>query len=254
MRRAAGRTTAVEQPRETARGVVAGMRLISGRRLRGCDDGRAVAGRLTVRRWSGELSPGDFLAPPGEAATARLRRDGRLLLLAGENRWGARTRRVAPYAAWLQGLPVLHAAAVEHGGEALALIGPSGVGKSTLAARLAGLGFAALYDDLTPLGETSARPCVGRSGQAELPLRALVFLCRRGRPQPARISLTPGAALRRLVRNGWGDLALPDLWRRQFDFHARLAARCPAFRLLLPDGRRHLARSASGAARLLAEI
>ena len=94
--------------------------------------------------------PGDgFVGPPGERSSARLRLDGRLLLLAGEEPWAPRVRRLAPYASWLQGLPLLHAAAVERQGTALALVGPSGVGKTTLAAGLAGNGFVALHDDLT---------------------------------------------------------------------------------------------------------
>ncbi len=53
------------------------------------------------------------------------------------------------------GTPLLHGAAVEHGGEAIAILGDSGQGKSTLAAALLGAGGRLLSEDLlvfTPRG------------------------------------------------------------------------------------------------------
>lgn len=50
---------------------------------------------------------------------------------------------------WLEtrGVPVLHGSVVATGGRAVGLVGASGVGKSLLAAELAGLGFVLLADD-----------------------------------------------------------------------------------------------------------
>jgi hypothetical protein len=61
--------------------------------------------------------------------------------------------QVLPFAALLQGLEVFHASAVEIDGRALAISGPSGLGKSTLALELhlAGAGF--LTDDVLALEE-----------------------------------------------------------------------------------------------------
>lgn len=207
-----------------------------------------------VRRLEGEPPDDGFLAPPGERDSARLRLDGRLLLLAGEESWMARARRLVPYASWLQGLPVLHAAAVALGGAAVALIGPSGVGKSTLAERLSDLGYEALYDDLTPCRERGGRFLVPLPRRSAQPLRALAFLARRRLGRPALEPMSRAAALRWLARNGWGDLALPSLWRTQFEFHCRLAADRPAFRLLMPDDGDGLAQAAAEAATLLAEV
>jgi hypothetical protein len=58
---------------------------------------------------------------------------------------------VFPLAASLQGLPVLHAGAVEIGGAAVAFLGPSGIGKSTLTAAMARNGFPFLTDDALAL-------------------------------------------------------------------------------------------------------
>jgi hypothetical protein len=51
----------------------------------------------------------------------------------------------------LRGTACLHASAVSIGGRAVALVGPSGFGKSTTAAAFAKLGHAVLTDDVAPL-------------------------------------------------------------------------------------------------------
>jgi hypothetical protein len=53
----------------------------------------------------------------------------------------------------LRGITGLHASAISVNGRAVALIGPSGVGKSTTAAAFAGRGFPVLSDDLLVLEE-----------------------------------------------------------------------------------------------------
>lgn len=56
--------------------------------------------------------------------------------------------QILPSAAALQGLELLHAAAVSVGGRALAIIGASGAGKSSLAAHLVALGADLITDDV----------------------------------------------------------------------------------------------------------
>ena len=59
--------------------------------------------------------------------------------------------QVLPFAAVLQGLEVFHASAVAIGGEAVAISGPSGLGKSTLALELQRTGAGFLTDDVLAL-------------------------------------------------------------------------------------------------------
>ena len=81
-----------------------------------CGEGEPIDGCLNVRAVGPRPPASGYAVPPGESGTAWLRLDGRLLLLAGERDWGPRVRRLVPYASWLQGLPLLHAAAVEADG------------------------------------------------------------------------------------------------------------------------------------------
>jgi hypothetical protein len=101
------------------------------------------------------------------AGLFELAADGSSLVCAPERGAGWRWRRFVvgqalPFAAVLQGLEVFHASAVEIDGGAVALVGPSGVGKSTLALNLhlAGAGF--ITDDVLALelqdGEVLAHP------------------------------------------------------------------------------------------------
>jgi hypothetical protein len=119
--------------------------------------------------------------PPGSSNTAQLRfalAGGRYLLdvpraarflvsVAGDeitcfpSRGLGRSRfyhllldQALPLALGLMGDLVLHASAVVHGDEAMALAGPSGRGKSTLAAHLAARGAHLLTDDCLVLRET----------------------------------------------------------------------------------------------------
>jgi hypothetical protein len=59
--------------------------------------------------------------------------------------------QVLPFAAAVNGLEVLHAAAVGFGRRALALVGPSGAGKTSLALALCALGGVLLADDVLAL-------------------------------------------------------------------------------------------------------
>lgn len=250
--RVAGRVR--QAPRGEGSGVVAGLQLLSERPLAGCSGGRPVAGRLSVLEAGAAEPGGGFVTAPGEAGSAWLRIDGRRLLLAGAADWGARVRRLAPYASWLQGLPLLHAAAVARRDWAVALIGASGAGKSTLAEHLCSAGHRRLADDLTPCRVRHDGVVVPRSSRSSVPLSALVFLERQPGRRPAVDSLSRAATVCHLARHGWGDLALPELWRAQFAFYVGAAGRCPAVRLGMPDDPARLPDSLAGAARLLAEI
>jgi hypothetical protein len=57
----------------------------------------------------------------------------------------------------LRGVACLHASAIAVGGRAIALVGPSGTGKSSTAAGFARLGYAVLTDDLAALCEATER-------------------------------------------------------------------------------------------------
>jgi hypothetical protein len=65
--------------------------------------------------------------------------------------------QVLPFAAALNGLEVLHASGVAFGSRAIALAGPSGAGKTSLALALARLGAAALADDVLALEQREDR-------------------------------------------------------------------------------------------------
>lgn len=73
--------------------------------------------------------------------------------------------QVLPFAAVLQGLEVLHASAVEIGGRVVAISGPSGLGKSTLALLLHDGGAGFVTDDVLAVelrgGRVVAHPGLG---------------------------------------------------------------------------------------------
>ena len=120
-------------------------------------------------------SLGQASGPPSGETRRELLRDGEgwsLRYTNPEGGWlnfdhdaGARTLTVAGSVAWSDavpvlsgvacavllsssGAPLLHGAAVAHGGEAIAILGDSGQGKSTLAAALLGAGGRLLSEDL----------------------------------------------------------------------------------------------------------
>jgi hypothetical protein len=65
--------------------------------------------------------------------------------------------QVLPFAALLRGLEVLHAGAVVKDGEAVAFLGPSGAGKTSLAVELCLLGSTFLADDVLALERSGTR-------------------------------------------------------------------------------------------------
>jgi hypothetical protein len=75
------------------------------------------------------------------------------------------------YQLYLRGHLVLHASAVDLGGVAVAFVGHSGKGKSTMAALLCAAGGRLVTDDVLRVDDESGRPLV-RLGSTELRLRA----------------------------------------------------------------------------------
>ena len=155
----------------------------------------------------------------------------------------------------LQEVFCLHASAIANGGAAIALVGPSGVGKSTLAARLVGhpdLDWHRAADDVLPLAlEDRQSPVVrpnfpqlkltaieqwGRERPAALPLAAAYVLSLGGegsRFECERLSPRDGAVS--LVRHTVaGRLFDPGLRTRHLDFTLSLAARVPVYRMRIP--------------------
>jgi len=70
----------------------------------------------------------------------------------------------------LEGLPVLHANAVDLEGEAVAFAGPQGAGKTTVTTALCAAGLRLLTDDVVPIERHDGRLC-SRSGLTDLRLR-----------------------------------------------------------------------------------
>jgi hypothetical protein len=72
--------------------------------------------------------------------------------------------QVLPLAAALRGLEILHASAVEIAGYAVAFLGGSGVGKTTLAARIVARGAALVTDDVLAVDVANGAVRVHRGG------------------------------------------------------------------------------------------
>ena len=210
-------------------------------------------------RLSADLRFATAHALPGKAAVLPL------LLLGSVPAW------------WLnlRGEAVLHASAVTLGGEALAFIGASGMGKSTLATLLCSSGAGLVSDDVLRLkpdggdflchwgtGELRLRPNAvsltdmfplasasrsadGRTtllltaNETALPrLRAIVI------PQPSRVQTTVSVERLSAVEasfhlNGYARVygwQVDAPLRRQFELFARLAQAVPVLRVAVPWG------------------
>ena len=85
-----------------------------------------------------------------------------------------------PFAALLQGLEVFHASAVVQGGEAIALLGPSRAGKTSLALELCARGASFLADDVLAL-ETREDALFAHPGS---PVAGVALEHERGRRRP----------------------------------------------------------------------
>lgn len=116
---------------------------------------RSTAGfRIAGPRYGAAIVSADGTSVRGSPGAGGLREWQRLLIA-----------QVLPFAAVLRGLEVLHASAVVFGGEAVAILGPSGAGKTSLALALSRLGAGFLADDVLALSREDGR-LMGHPGPA----------------------------------------------------------------------------------------
>ena len=148
-------------------------------------------------------------------------------------------RQVAPViAAWLGHL-TLHASAVSIDGGAVAFVGASEVGKSTLAWELTKAGAQPLADDLVPVRFTddSAHTVAG------VPVSTIAFLTR-GTPAPRVDPIADKVALMMHLRDGFGEHDDPRIRGEQFAAYHRLIEVVPHVVLTVPETRERLTSSA----------
>jgi hypothetical protein len=178
--------------------------------------------------------------------------------------------RVLPWAAVVRGRELLHASAVAVDGRAVVLLGPTGTGKTTLAARLVLGGARLLTDDALAVdAELRAHPgpallCVrpserdvarigtvlGVSGKtyvavdrepAPVPLAALLFLEQDGtgpaiEPCPPHPRQLLGCTFNESLRS-------PERLRRHFEICTEIAERVPLYRFRLGRSSEEAARA-----------
>lgn len=175
--------------------------------------------------------------------------------------------QVLPTAAALQGLTLLHASAVSVGGGAVALIGGSGVGKSSLAHHLRLGGAGHLTDDVAAVsfdaGEVMCHPGPGlavlppeelgppgeepedeherfvrlEAAPGGAPLRAMVFIRRGGTGmEPALTALRPADPRLLLAASFAPHLPAPGHQARELEGAGRLATSVPCLELTVPAG------------------
>lgn len=192
-----------------------------------------------------------LVLPVDGLATLSLLPSGRGVIIAGqhgEKDENARLiRAVAPYAAALQGVVMLHAASVRVARVAWSFIGESGVGKSTLVRHLQRFGYPPVSDDLLAVRLQDQRVYVhGDSDDSRIPARlgGILFVIRDDRiATPAIESMSTRESLLMLLKHGFGDIPSAQAWRTQFEGYFELATRIPAFELRMPDDYSNLARS-----------
>lgn len=191
---------------------------------------------VTLNRLTGEpCLRADYPAQGGEI---RLMTEAGMVAYASlvRNLWPAMD---LPYQLLLQGVVVLHAAAIAVQGGVVAFVAPSGVGKSTQAALWERLrGAVPLNGDKVALtcreGQVLAwgLPFCGTSGichKYRLPLRALVLL---SQGQENRAELVQGAeALSGLLNNTFGHKRVEDCHQRLAEGLLPLIQRVPVIKL-----------------------
>jgi hypothetical protein len=165
-----------------------------------------------------------------------IRPDGRAAVIVGagitESERTRELRWAVPFIAALQGETILHASAVERGQRIYAFIAGSGTGKSTFSTALQRRGWDKVADDLLP-------ECLGRPAGLfflQRPLQGMRSGLRR---------LDDREALEQLVTNGFGELAVPPLWKTHFRYYCALVESVPCFELTIPDGLERLEEAAA---------
>lgn len=183
--------------------------------------------------------------------------------------------QVLPLVAVLHGFEAFHASVVAFGGRAVAFVGHSRAGKSTIAAALIARGATFVADDLLvvrpddepprawpgfgltslrhdalrrlPRGASDLGPCIGVDDDAlrlavavppaPLPLAALFFLERAGRPDERLVEVVDPVDPRLLLAGSYMLLVrTPERLTRHLDVCARLARTVDAFRVSVPPG------------------
>lgn len=174
-------------------------------------------------------------------------------------------RQVLPRALSLESPPILHASAVSCGGAAMAIVGASRAGKSTLASALCARGCALLADDFVHVAEAEGAPrCSVTASNVWLDGDATAWLANAPRRAAPPASATPLGLVCLIdpVAEGRAASVSPMTARqalfavfaqsyridptdrlhvqREFDRVARLVTAVPARRLELPRGLAHL--------------
>lgn len=174
-------------------------------------------------------------------------------------------RLVAPHVLALQGRAVLHASAALVGRKIVAFMGPSGVGKTTIAEILRSAGAPTISRDLLVMadarraflgGEAAiatwsrrrariiyASP-LGAASRAPASLVGAILIVERGASGSAlRIDELRGApAIAALLENAFVELPDRRVWRRALDMCRALAAQGLVRRAQVPEGRAALGR------------
>lgn len=216
--------------------------------------GAAVDSRIRLE--SAPMDPGRYRAsddsdgrwiaiPEAVAAEGWIHTTGRNALLyspsAEVTQRSGLVRQIAPFLAGLLGTVVLHAAGVAVSDVAYVFIGASGVGKSTLAVELGGMGLNVFADDLSPVRFSHGSPRIltpppPEAESADFPLRRAYFLRRGSREGGIReVRLAPTEAIALFMRNGFGELRVRRIWKTQFDCYVRLVRSVPCRLLIVPD-------------------
>jgi hypothetical protein len=191
--------------------------------------------------------------------------DGQLLcsrVRADDERWDRfMVAQVLPLAAVVAGLEVLHASCVAFRGMAVGFVGPSGTGKSTMAARFVGGGARFMADDVLAISEGEDRPVAhpganlvrlvpGAPGSPEagskmtrelrptsdrLPLGVLYFLSRS--EQAEEVVLEPRVGAAELLAATFNLMVQsPDRLERQLAVMAQADACGAPVRVIVPAG------------------
>lgn len=216
---------------------VAGMNVMASHRAALSTDG-AADGWVTIRFSQQAECLADDIPVPGGPNLCVVARDGKEARISGvkdELDWRAvQIRRVLPFAAALQGHLTLHACGLVLQDCAVAVVGESGVGKSTLA-RFLIAHWVVAADDLLPCRFRVGKPVVPLVDR-DVRLGHICFMERDlGAERPRLVPLDPPEVMQNLLRHGFGELRQQAIWSFQFDRYGVLSKSVPGHRLTVPD-------------------